>query len=284
MTWKDLRERAAAPPVPSPHDGAWADASGSGEALLIEGGRVGWLARGTPGFYRATWGPAEVALERWARVTRFAVEAAGDERLVLTSPSGARHVFTRAEAVPEALLVPPWEVAEPRPLDPARIAALQAELAERVERDQRVRSEEPPPPESAAVDRENTARIIELLAEVGWIDAERFGSRAEHDAWLLVQHSGDPRLMKAVLPRVKETDPRGYALLHDRLQLSLGHRQRYGSQLGVDESGRLVLMPLEDPSRVEVRRREVGLGWLAEYLALFAGSTGGRPVRMPDRP
>ncbi|MHC5072915.1 MAG: DUF6624 domain-containing protein, partial [Planctomycetota bacterium] len=67
-----------------------------------------------------------------------------------------------------------------------------------------------------------------------------------------------------------------FALLYDRLQLMQGGQQRYGTQvMKVDEKGDWVLRRLEDPDRVDERRKAMGLGPLKEYLSGF-----GHPVRI----
>ena len=53
--------------------------------------------------------------------------------------------------------------------------------------------------------------------------------------------------------------------LIDRLEVKAGRPQLYGSQLSLRD-GRLVLDPIADSANVDVRRRTLGLGPLAEYL------------------
>ena len=123
-----------------------------------------------------------------------------------------------------------------------------------------------------------------VVAELGWIDRERFGRVAANDAFLIVQHSGDLPLMLAVLPHIeaavreRQASAQDFALLYDRTRMRLGHRQRYGTQLVGKLDGKLWLFPLEDPERVEERRTEIGLFPLATYLSLLERETG-RTVR-----
>lgn len=51
--------------------------------------------------------------------------------------------------------------------------------------DQRVRKNRPDP----AVDQHNTARMKEIIDSLGWPTRTKVGERAEHMAWLLVQHA-----------------------------------------------------------------------------------------------
>ena len=125
------------------------------------------------------------------------------------------------------------------------------------------------------VDRENTAYLIKVIKEVGWIDAERFGALPSNNAFLIVQHSGDLSLMSAALPLIKKDvvakklDAQPYALLYDRLMVFSGGKQRYGTQLSQNEKGELLLGGLEDKARVEEFRKEIGLFPLSQYLKMF---------------
>jgi hypothetical protein len=67
--------------------------------------------------------------------------------------------------------------------------------------------------------------------------------------------------------RLKDAQP--YALLFDRTRLLLGEKQRYGTQIGADSKGGMVVLPLEDRQKVEEFRKEIGLFPLSKYLAAF---------------
>lgn len=127
----------------------------------------------------------------------------------------------------------------------------------------------------------NTEYLRGLLAEVGWIDVARFDYGTSMAAFLLVQHTWDLPLMMSVLPRLKEDvdagrmDGAAYALLFDRVQLMLGNRQRYGSQIYRNEAGEVIVLPLEDPEHVDARREALGRmipATLKEYVKLLGGS------------
>jgi hypothetical protein len=63
-----------------------------------------------------------------------------------------------------------------------------------------------------------------------------------------------------------------YVLLLDRLELSLGKRQRYGSQVATDERGEIFVLPVEDPAKVDALRESLGLIPLKEYVQVFGAS------------
>lgn len=57
------------------------------------------------------------------------------------------------------------------------------------------------------------------------------------------------------------------ALLIDRVALSNGQKQVYGSQVAQDpKTNKYKLSAMEDPDHVDERRAKMGLGPLAEYL------------------
>jgi len=181
---------------------------------------------------------------------------------------------------------------EQKPITAGRIAAIQADLAARREREQGVRNEitallragtplkslnaeSPVIKRMIEIDKENVAVLKAILAECGWIDAARFGAGAANAAFLIVQHSGDDELMGGALPHIEADAKAGringdsYALLYDRLTLSRGGLQRYGSQLSTRDSGEMFADKLEDPEHVDERRKELGMQPLAGYISGF---------------
>lgn len=130
--------------------------------------------------------------------------------------------------------------------------------------------------EIVAHDRANQAALKKMLPKTGWFRKSAIGDKAEAAAFLVVQHAvNDPDLMHATLPKIEamvkigEADGSNYALMYDRIALEFDHKpQRYGSQVGCVE-GRWVPADLEDPDRLDDRRRALGLSSEADYLKGF---------------
>ncbi len=156
------------------------------------------------------------------------------------------------------------------------------ELVRRAEREQALRARVPPGTEDEevwreieAVDRENTARLAEILAEHGWPGRTLVGEEAERAAWLLAQHADrDPEIQRealALLDRAVaagDADPQHLAYLTDRVAMHEGRPQRYGTQfrtVGPDAEP----FPIEDPEQLDDRRASVGLPPFDEYLAVM---------------
>jgi hypothetical protein len=116
---------------------------------------------------------------------------------------------------------------------------LRAELLALAAEDRRVRSELAATGELLAmgyhprmekVHREHAARLRAILAEHGWPDEELVGAE-------------------------------------DRIRFFEGRPQRCGTQFDWDESGQLNPVPaIEEPEKVDARRRAVGLGPLVEAV------------------
>jgi uncharacterized protein DUF6624/alpha/beta hydrolase family protein len=124
-----------------------------------------------------------------------------------------------------------------------------------------------------AIDVKNTARMKELVAQVGWPTKTLVGERGARAAWLLVQHADlDVAFQRQCLPLMEksvaagEGSPKDLAYLTDRVLVAEGKPQRYGSQFHMVE-GKLVPRPIEDEANVDARRAAVGLGTMAEYNA-----------------
>ena len=272
--------------------GCWRATDDSKQVLLFEEDRACWLREGKPSFHRLSHEGSSLTLERWANLTELNVASQEDGYLHVTG-EGLDLSFEPCE-VPAELTVQPYDWPEDVELDADTARALQADLAVRIVEDQRVRQFGGQPTqaqmdEMRRVDEDNTEFLMGIVEELGWIDAQRFGREAADAAFLIVQHCSDLRLMCSALPHI-EADVRAgrlggqaYALLFDRYRLNTGYLQRYGSQIGRSEGLGSVLMPCEDIETIDERRAQLGMGTLAEYLALFRSSPDqAPPAHLPD--
>lgn len=134
-----------------------------------------------------------------------------------------------------------------------------------------------------AIDVRNTARMKEIIAQVGWPTKTLVGERAAQGAWLLVQHSDlDLAFQKECLGLLEkavaagEASGRNLAYLTDRVRVAEGKPQYYGTQFHMVE-GKLVPRPIEDEANVDARRAAVGLGTMADYAEQMQRmASGGR--------
>ncbi|AKJ06757.1 hypothetical protein ATI61_105271 [Archangium gephyra] len=132
-----------------------------------------------------------------------------------------------------------------------------------------------------AIDLENTARMKEIVAQVGWPTKTLVSERGARAAWLLVQHADqDVAFQRQCLPLLEksvaagEGSPMELAYLTDRVLVAEGKPQRYGTQFHQVE-GKHVPRPIEDEANVDARRAAVGLGTMAEYTEQMRRMTSG---------
>lgn len=210
------------------------------------------------------------------------------EGVLRLTRKGTTKEYRRLQEIPHHFDLTPFEIADPKVLGPERVRAIQAELAERRKRDQAVRLDPEQREKMRAIDAENVVYLKGLLRDVGWIDPVRFGPQTSVAAFLILQHSGDLPLMIGAMPLIEKDFKSSpdfaqlYTLLYDRLALWLGQKQKYGTQLGQDAEGKPMVLPLQDPDKVDTYLKELGLPPLANYLAdaskyLYEG----KPIRMP---
>lgn len=132
---------------------------------------------------------------------------------------------------------------------------------------------------------DNLRYLRDLTQRVGWIDIPRFGKRSASAAILIAKHGQDLLLMKAALPivekDVKEHGGSGemFSVLYDELQITLGKKQRYGTQISEDAKGPFI-MPIEEPSRVDEYRKEINILSFREYIKLASDNMGGAALRV----
>jgi hypothetical protein len=163
---------------------------------------------------------------------------------------------------------------------------LRAELLRRVAADQEARHALDVEA-MAAADSENLPWLRQVIAGAGWPGKSLVGEDGAHAAWLLAQHADrDPAFQRRCLDLLAAAVERGeaaivqQAYLTDRVLLHEGKPQEYGTQ-AIARDGRFEPRKLRDPDRVDRRRASVGLGSLAEYLAMMAGHYAPEPMRVP---
>lgn len=126
------------------------------------------------------------------------------------------------------------------------------------------------------IDRQNQARLLEMVPAEGWFAISRYGKEAANAAFLIVQHA-DEALWRRFLPKIEDMAKSGeaeggaFALMYDRLALSEGRPQRYGSQMTCEDGRWVVEEPVEDWDAIDAQRSSVGLSTLAENLKRFEG-------------
>jgi hypothetical protein len=172
---------------------------------------------------------------------------------------------------------------------------LRTELLERAARDQAARLSLRPDHGVVAweaivapVDRDNTARLREIIGRHGWPGRRLAGDDGAHAAWLLAQHA-PAELQEECLPLLEDAVTRGdaspadLAYLRDRVLTHRGEPQIYGTQY-LERDGVLKLCPVRDPAGLDERRAALGLEPEAENRARLLAARGPAGGRADDEP
>jgi len=125
------------------------------------------------------------------------------------------------------------------------------------------------------IQEKNQKELEQLVAAKGWPKIEDVGSEAAMAAYLVAMHSNDGS-QKKYLPVIKqrceenELPWQRYANIYDRCLFNENKPQKYGTHTRYNDLTKSEeLYPLEDETRVDEWRKELGLEPLAEYLARF---------------
>ena len=124
------------------------------------------------------------------------------------------------------------------------------------------------------INDKNLKELESLLSQKGWPKRSEVGPEAAGAAFFVLQHSNAEAQQKYISAFEKcceenEASWQQYALMFDRMRMNQNKPQKYGTHTYLDPSkGRTdELYPLEDESKVDAWRKEIGLESLKEYLA-----------------
>ncbi len=127
----------------------------------------------------------------------------------------------------------------------------------------------------AVADSTNEAEAKLILAKHGYPGYSLVGESGSSRFWAIVQHCDDDIVFqqKVLLLMKKEVDRKNasgenYAYLTDRVLVNLNKKQLYGTQGNNDpKTKKWSPLPISDPSRVEARRKALGMISLKQYIA-----------------
>lgn len=182
-------------------------------------------------------------------------------------------VFRRLADIPPEVDLKPLPLGRSRPLSKKKLEEIQIEIADRFHEEQAVyKNPQRNPQMLEALKVRNLEYLATLVKDIGWVDAARFGRQTSVYTVILAKHTNDLRLMMAILPRAEKDlkysgEGQTYAVLYDGLQIELGGKQRYGTQIAEDAKGEPIVLPLESPDKVDSYLKEMGLPPLDSYLA-----------------
>ena len=129
---------------------------------------------------------------------------------------------------------------------------------------------------------EDTVKLCEIMKANGWPTTALISEEGVFAAFMILKNASAFELQRDLLPVIVATikkDPfqkREFAGLYDRLRVSAGMKQLFGTQ-AVSIGGFLVLYPIEDLANLDARRAEFGLSPIAQYVKGLE-RTFGRPL------
>lgn len=118
----------------------------------------------------------------------------------------------------------------------------------------------------------NLLKIDRIVSEYGWLGPNIIGYQGNTTIFLVIQHSNHSAQVR-YLPILRNAVSEGnasasdLAYLEDRVLVAQGKKQIYGTQVKRDTiSGSYIVHPIENPEKINFRRKQVGLGSIENYL------------------
>ncbi len=112
--------------------------------------------------------------------------------------------------------------------------------------------------------------VVAIIEKYGWLGISQVGRLANTTIWGVLQHGSvaskekyAPLLKESVL--LKESQPKHYARLIDRMLINSDKPQLYGSQFEYGLDGKATFFPIKDPETVNKRRQDLGLNTIQEF-------------------
>lgn len=186
------------------------------------------------------------------------------------------------------------------PLAAANYSLMRQDLQRIYEQDQQIRksiikvgmeSDEAVPlfKQMRVLDSVNQVYVRQVLTTSGWPARSQVGEQAASTIFLVVQHS-NRALIAQQLPALRKLVKQGEAsrtdaaMMEDRLRMFSGKKQRYGSQTAdwVRKDGKLVVWPIQRPSRVNHYRLKLGFSTTVEQNAAQLGALYNPNERLPS--
>lgn len=122
----------------------------------------------------------------------------------------------------------------------------------------------------------NAKILNEIIDTIGYPTTDKVGKEASEATWLIIQHTiGQPDFMKKcvklleVAVRENKASSKNLAYLTDRLAVFEGKPQLYGTQFAWDENGELSPNYFDDLTKVNQRRKSIGLNSLEEQIDIM---------------
>lgn len=125
-------------------------------------------------------------------------------------------------------------------------------------------------------DSDNLKKVEKIIDKYGWLGKEDIGIDESKALFLVIQHSDDIKIQKKYFSLMKEAVDNGKAdkcdlvMLEDRILVSEGKKQIYGTQVGYNSKiKKYFLEPVADFELINERRKEAGLDSIENYVSFW---------------
>ncbi len=122
----------------------------------------------------------------------------------------------------------------------------------------------------------NAEILNDIIDTIGYPTIDKVGKEANEATWLVIQHSIEqPEFMKKCAELLEiavsenNADPNNLAYLTDRIAAFEEKPQLYGTQFDWDENGKLSPNHFDNLTKVNERRKSIGLNTLEEQTEII---------------
>lgn len=123
-----------------------------------------------------------------------------------------------------------------------------------------------------SINKNGYENMLQLIETSGWPKYSEVGKLAADAPLLIINHHESDSIRKRHLQQIKKSciENEGscmeYAKIQDRILVNEGSPQIYGMQFRYNAKRNLEPFPIENPEYVDIRRKEIGLEPLKDYL------------------
>jgi hypothetical protein len=117
--------------------------------------------------------------------------------------------------------------------------------------------------------------VNDLLKRFSFCGLNKVDKSYSSAVFLVIHHSGGKQLVK-YFSKIKKAHKKGcisshlFSLMQDRVSISKGKKQIYGTQIAYDETQeKHYVLPLKSPCKVDKRRQKINLPPLKTYTDLY---------------
>lgn len=124
---------------------------------------------------------------------------------------------------------------------------------------------------------ENQSKIKSMYKKYGFLGYDKVGKNASGNFWISIQHAdNDVEFQKLILKAMKKEIRKNnaskseFAMLEDRININLGKKQRFGTQLTYNNKGQAIPKnELIDSLNIDKLRKEYDLPVYKDYLNMM---------------